>query len=165
RERLRAAVTTPIPSAPTRRARARPRMSLLRLDRHGARESLRPDPVPQPPPLQRVPSAVRAVQDDLMTATRPSVKTIVCFGDSNTWGYVPGSDGERFPRDVRWPARLATALGDEAEVIAEGLNGRTATIESPVAEGRNGLPYLVPCLRSHAPVHLLLVYLGTDAPY
>jgi len=91
--------------------------------------------------------------------------TIVCFGDSNTWGYVPGSDGERFPREVRWPARLATALGDEAEVIAEGLSGRTATIESPVEEGRNGLPYLVPCLRSHAPVDLLVIYLGTNDAY
>ena len=78
---------------------------------------------------------------------------------------MPGSDGERFPRDVRWPARLATALGDEAEVITEGLNGRTATIESPVAEGRNGLPYLVPCLRSHAPVDLLVIYLGTNDAY
>jgi lysophospholipase L1-like esterase len=66
---------------------------------------------------------------------------------------------------VRWPARLATALADTAEVIAEGLNGRTATIESPVAEGRNGLPYLVPCLRSHAPVDLLVIYLGTNDAY
>jgi lysophospholipase L1-like esterase len=93
------------------------------------------------------------------------LKTIVCFGDSNTWGLVPGSAGERFPRDVRWPARLATALAGEAEVIAEGLNGRAATIESPVGEGRNGLPYLVPCLRSHAPVDLLVMYLGTNDAY
>ena len=48
------------------------------------------------------------------------------------------------------------------EVIAEGLSGRTATMESPVAEGRNGLPYLVPCLLSHAPVDLLVVFLGTN---
>jgi lysophospholipase L1-like esterase len=89
-------------------------------------------------------------------------RTIVCFGDSNTWGYVPGSDGERYGSDVRWPVLLATALGDEADVIAEGLNGRTATIDSPVEEGRNGLPYLVPCLRSHAPVDLLVIYLGTN---
>ena len=34
------------------------------------------------------------------------MRTLVCFGDSNTWGYVPGSDGERFPREVRWPGRL-----------------------------------------------------------
>jgi lysophospholipase L1-like esterase len=93
------------------------------------------------------------------------MKTIVCFGDSNTWGYVPGSEGGRFPRDVRWPARLATALGAEAEVIAEGLSGRTATIESPAAEGRSGLPYLVPCLHSHAPVDLLVIYLGTNDAY
>jgi lysophospholipase L1-like esterase len=93
------------------------------------------------------------------------VKTVVCFGDSNTWGHVPGSDAERFPRHVRWPARLAAALAEEAEVIAEGLPGRTATIESPVAEGRNGLPYLVPCLRSHAPVDVLVIYLGTNDAY
>jgi lysophospholipase L1-like esterase len=37
-----------------------------------------------------------------------------------------------------------------------------ATIESPVAEGRNSLPYLVPCLQSHAPVDLLVIYLGTN---
>ncbi len=92
----------------------------------------------------------------------PTLRTVVCFGDSNTWGYVPGSDGDRFGRDVRWPALLATALDGEAEVVAEGLNGRTATIESPVEEGRNGLPYLVPCLRSHAPVDLLVIYLGTN---
>jgi lysophospholipase L1-like esterase len=91
--------------------------------------------------------------------------TIVCFGDSNTWGCAPGSPGKRFPRDVRWPARLATALADEAEVIAEGLGGRNATIESPVAEGRNGLPYLVPCIQSHAPVDLLVIYLGTNDAY
>jgi lysophospholipase L1-like esterase len=93
------------------------------------------------------------------------VKTVVCFGDSNTWGYVPGREGERYPRDVRWPARLATALTREAEVIAEGLNGRNATIEDPIAEGRNGLPYLVPCLRSHAPVDVLVIYLGTNDAY
>ena len=90
------------------------------------------------------------------------MRTLVCFGDSNTWGYVPGSNGARFPREVRWPVRLQAALGDEWDVIAEGLNGRTATMDSPVDEGRNGLPYLVPCLHSHKPVDLLVVFLGTN---
>ena len=90
------------------------------------------------------------------------MKTLVCFGDSNTWGYMPGSDGERFPRDVRWPTQLQRLLGDEWEVIAEGLNGRTATIERPDSEGRNGLPYLLPCLHSHAPVDLAVIFLGTN---
>ena len=88
-------------------------------------------------------------------------RTVLCFGDSNTWGYIPGS-GERFPRAVRWPARLQRALGEGWEVISEGLGGRTATMDSPVAEGRNGLPYLVPCLHSHAPVDVLVIFLGTN---
>jgi lysophospholipase L1-like esterase len=90
------------------------------------------------------------------------MKTLVCFGDSNTWGYVPASGGERFARDVRWPGRLAAALGADWEVVAEGLNGRTATVDSPVEEGRNGLPYLLPCLRSHKPVDLVAISLGTN---
>jgi lysophospholipase L1-like esterase len=90
------------------------------------------------------------------------MKTVLCFGDSNTWGYVPGSNGERFPPDLRWPRRLASALGNEWEVIAEGLNGRTATMDSPVADGRNGLTYLMPCLHSHMPLDLVVIYLGTN---
>lgn len=90
------------------------------------------------------------------------MRTIVCFGDSNTWGYVPGSDGERLPRETRWPVRLGAALGTGFEVIAEGLSGRTATAERPDSEGRNGLPYLLPCLLSHAPVDLLVIFLGTN---
>jgi lysophospholipase L1-like esterase len=90
------------------------------------------------------------------------MKTVLCFGDSNTWGYVPGTEGERWPRDVRWPMRLQQALGDAWDVIAEGLNGRTATLDSPVADGRNGLTYLMPCLHSHMPIDLVVIYLGTN---
>ena len=90
------------------------------------------------------------------------MKTILCYGDSNTWGFDPASDGGRFPRDVRWPTRLQAALGAGYEVIAEGLNGRTATLDSPVADGRNGLTYLLPCLHSHAPLELVVIYLGTN---
>jgi lysophospholipase L1-like esterase len=90
------------------------------------------------------------------------VKTLVCFGDSNTWGYVPGSNGKRLPREARWPVRLQALLGEAWEVVAEGLNGRTATVERPDSEGRNGLPYLLPCLLSHAPVELVVIFLGTN---
>jgi|SRR5579884_42748 len=90
------------------------------------------------------------------------MRTLVCFGDSNTWGYAPGTNGDRLPREVRWPVRLAAALGPEWEVIPEGLNGRTAAVESPVEEGRNGVTYFLPCLRSHKPVDLVVVYLGTN---
>jgi GDSL-like Lipase/Acylhydrolase family len=90
------------------------------------------------------------------------MKTLVCFGDSNTWGHIAGSGGERFPRDERWPVILQRLLGDGWEVIAEGLGGRTATFDRPDSEGRNGLPYLLPCLHSHGPVDLLVIFLGTN---
>lgn len=90
------------------------------------------------------------------------MKTVLLFGDSNTWGYIPNTDRERFPRDVRWPGVLQSLLGGEWDVIAEGLNGRTATIDRPDSEGRNGLPYLLPCIHSHQPVDVLVIYLGTN---
>ena len=34
------------------------------------------------------------------------MKTVVCFGDSNTWGFDPETK-ERFPLDVRWTGVLA----------------------------------------------------------
>jgi lysophospholipase L1-like esterase len=90
------------------------------------------------------------------------MRTVVCFGDSNTWGYVPGSDSERYPSDIRWPGRLQQALAGEWEVVAEGLNGRTAAVDSPVEDGRNGATYLLPCLRSHKPLDAVVIYLGTN---
>jgi lysophospholipase L1-like esterase len=89
-------------------------------------------------------------------------RAILCFGDSNTWGCPPGGGGERFPRDVRWPGVLQRLLGEGYYVIEEGLNGRTATLEHPWVEGRSGRSYLLPCCRTHAPLDLVIVYLGTN---
>lgn len=48
---------------------------------------------------------------------------ILCFGDSNTYGYDPRSYlGGRYPKDVRWPGRLEAAGW---EVVNEGENGRS----------------------------------------
>jgi len=87
--------------------------------------------------------------------------TIVCYGDSNTHGVHPVTR-ERFGRDVRWPGVLAAAVADIALVIEEGLNGRTTLWEDPFMDGRNGQPYLLPCLRSHEPVDLVILMLGTN---
>ncbi len=88
-------------------------------------------------------------------------RTIVCFGDSNTHGADP-VDGTRLPRDVRWPGVMRAALGDEYEVIEEALGGRTTVWDSPLAPGRNGRDYLLPCLWSHEPVDLVIIMLGTN---
>jgi lysophospholipase L1-like esterase len=89
------------------------------------------------------------------------VHTVVCYGDSNTHGADPVTNG-RFPRDVRWPGVLAAELGDGGYVIEEGLNGRTTLWDDPFVDGRNGKQYLLPCLRSHQPIDVLVLMLGTN---
>jgi lysophospholipase L1-like esterase len=89
------------------------------------------------------------------------MKTILCFGDSNTWGYVPGT-AERYGFLHRWTGRLQGALGSEFRVIEEGLNGRTTVFDEPFREGRNGRRLLLPLLESHSPVDLLVIALGTN---
>jgi lysophospholipase L1-like esterase len=88
-------------------------------------------------------------------------RVLLCYGDSNTYGWIPVAGG-RFPRDVRWPGVLAAALGDGWHVIEEGLPGRTTVFDDPFDPPRNGRAYLEPCLRSHDPVDLLVLYLGTN---
>ncbi|WP_236339816.1 SGNH/GDSL hydrolase family protein [Paenibacillus plantiphilus] len=88
-------------------------------------------------------------------------KTIVCFGDSNTWGYN-AETGSRFDEETRWTGLLASSLGSEYRVIEEGLSGRTSVCEDPLFEGLSGLSYLQPCLLSHSPLNLVIIMLGTN---
>ena len=90
------------------------------------------------------------------------MKVILCYGDSNTWGYDPLTQ-ERFSPQVRWTGVLARQLGDGYRVIEEGLSGRTTVWDDPV-EGlhKNGKSYLLPCLESHQPIDLILLMLGTN---
>ncbi len=89
------------------------------------------------------------------------MKTLVCFGDSNTWGADPVEKG-RFDRDTRWTGRLQRLLGDEYYIIEEGLNGRTTVFDDPLEEGRCGKDYLYPCLQTHKPIDLVILMLGTN---
>ncbi len=86
---------------------------------------------------------------------------IICFGDSNTWGY-DAETGGRFDDEIRWPGVLKRELGQGYTVIEEGLCGRTTVFEDPLNEGLNGLSYLYPCLMTHSPVDLLIIMLGTN---
>lgn len=92
--------------------------------------------------------------------------TILCFGDSNTWGFVPESISEPFPRrhpvGVRWTSLLAQHLGDKFRVIEEGQNGRTTVHDDPLNVARNGKDYLPACLESHKPIDIVVMMLGTN---
>lgn len=90
------------------------------------------------------------------------MKTILCYGDSNTWGYN-AAGGERYALADRWTSVLTRELGPDYQVIAEGLNGRTTVWPDPVeGEYKNGKQYLIPCLESHHPVDLVVMMLGTN---
>lgn len=89
------------------------------------------------------------------------MKTVLCFGDSNTWGYDPATQ-DRFPRDVRWTGVLRQSLGDDYLVTEEGLNGRTTVWDDPIEGHKNGREYLIPCLETHRPIDLVIIMLGTN---
>jgi lysophospholipase L1-like esterase len=87
-------------------------------------------------------------------------KTILCFGDSNTWGYSPDLP-RRFNQDERWTMVLQSKLPQGLRIIEEGLNSRTTVFEDPFEAGKKGLDYLLPCLESHHP-DLVVIMLGTN---
>jgi len=101
------------------------------------------------------------------------MKTILCYGDSNTHGTLPigynfldkklNPQNHRLPRERRWPGILQKEMGENYYVIEEGLNGRTTVFNDPVeGEFLNGLKYLTPCLKSHSPIDLVILMLGTN---
>jgi lysophospholipase L1-like esterase len=90
------------------------------------------------------------------------VKTILCYGDSLTWGYN-AETLDRHAFEDRWPSVLAKALGPGVTVIAEGLNGRTTAYDDHLADcDRNGARILPTILHSHDPIDLVILFLGAN---
>jgi lysophospholipase L1-like esterase len=89
---------------------------------------------------------------------------ILCYGDSNTWGYVPAGGGVRFAVNVRWPGVLSKLLSTACRITEEGLNGRTTVWDDPFAPGieRNGLKTIGAVMDSHKPLDLVIIFLGTN---
>ena len=93
--------------------------------------------------------------------TLPRALRVLCYGDSNTWGYIPNK-GTRYPANKRWTGILQNIIGTSYEVIEEGLNGRTTDLDDPNHEGMSGLSYLAPCFKSHFPLDYLIIMLGSN---
>jgi len=90
------------------------------------------------------------------------MKTVLCYGDSLTWG-TDAATGGRHPPEYRWPSVLQKALGDQAIVIAEGLRGRTTAYDEHLADcDRNGARILPTILYTHAPIDLVIFMLGSN---
>lgn len=89
------------------------------------------------------------------------MKHILCYGDSNTWGYHAETDA-RFPLDQRWTGRLTTLLPAHCRIIEEGLCGRTTAYDLPLEPYRNGYAYYPVALTSADPLDLVVLMLGTN---
>ncbi len=89
------------------------------------------------------------------------MKQVVFYGDSNTWGHIPGN-GARFPIDKRFTGLLMERLPD-CHICEEGICGRTAVAIDALAplvrSGREALPIV---LNSQSPIDLLVIMLGTN---
>ncbi|WP_269584966.1 SGNH/GDSL hydrolase family protein [Roseibium sp. Sym1] len=87
--------------------------------------------------------------------------SVVCFGDSLTWGFNP-VDKSRYGHDIRWTRLLQGELGPDFYVIEEGVNGRTTVFEDPVKGDKNGLKHLETVRKTHMPIDVLVMMLGTN---
>ena len=83
---------------------------------------------------------------------------ILFFGDSNTWGY-DAKDASR--QSYRFTQLIKQAF-TEHEVIEEGLCGRTLSLDDPYDEDRNGAKMISMVLKTHAPVDVVFIMLGTN---
>jgi len=89
------------------------------------------------------------------------MKTVMVYGDSQTWGRKPGVP-ERMPFARRWTSIMARRLGSEVHVIVEALNGRTTCRDEPWKPWRNGAAHLDMLLACHAPLDLVIIALGCN---
>ena len=86
---------------------------------------------------------------------------IVCYGDSNTWGYHAAA-GKRYDDDERWTQRLGALLGEGYMVVEEGISGRTTVFDDPLFPALNGYHHFPAIAGAHCPMDLLVLMLGTN---
>lgn len=89
------------------------------------------------------------------------MKHVLCFGDSNTWGFIPGTC-KRYDEHTRWTGVLQDELGADWRIHENGQNGRTTVFPEPGKDfmtGLGALPYALDTLR---PLDAIIIMLGTN---
>lgn len=74
------------------------------------------------------------------------MKKVFCFGDSNTFGYIPET-GHRYSRLQRWTGVLQDLCKDEFEIVEGGCNNRTGFSLNPAGFEQTGYKILPTLLR------------------
>lgn len=73
------------------------------------------------------------------------MKKILCFGDSNTYGFDPMT-GQRFNENTRWTSLLQKELSGKYEIIEAGCNNRTCFSDNPQGEFQTGYKAILSAL-------------------
>nr|WP_309688558.1 GDSL-type esterase/lipase family protein [Armatimonas sp.] len=89
------------------------------------------------------------------------MKSLLCYGDSNTWGANP-KDISRFDDQTRWTGVLQCLLGEGWRVLEEGLPNRTTGFDDALVPMRNGKATFPMVCDTHRPFEALIVMLGTN---
>ncbi len=96
------------------------------------------------------------------------MKNILCFGDSNTWGYdhsnydIATGTAKRMPFDQRWTGLVQSALGEDYRIIEDALNSRTHMVNDQFFPHRRGVDALEMALDAHAPLDLVIIQIGVN---
>ena len=89
------------------------------------------------------------------------MKQILAFGDSNTWGLIPGT-GERYPEHIRWTGILRKAVAPYGyRILEDGVCGRTTVFRDPSRSGRRGLN-TIDGYRKTEDLSAVILMLGTN---
>lgn len=86
---------------------------------------------------------------------------ILCFGDSNTWGF-DADNLCRYPKEVRWAGKLCEYLDPGDEVFEFGICDMTFGTDDPFYRACNGYKNIIPAIRANSPLDYVVVSLGVN---
>ena len=90
------------------------------------------------------------------------MKTVLCYGDSLTWGMNAATLARHAHADL-WPTVLGARLGAGVHVVNASLGGRTTAFDDHTAAAdRNGARILPTVLGMFDPIDLVIFMLGTN---
>lgn len=89
------------------------------------------------------------------------MKKIICYGDSNTFGYNP-KDGSRFDENIRWTSVLQKNLGTNYKVINEGVCDRTGFVYNPKGVIFSAPKHFPDFISKSDNIDLLILWIGTN---
>ncbi len=89
---------------------------------------------------------------------------ILCYGDSNTWGYIPLSSHLRYDESIRFPMVLQKLLGNGYKVYEEGQPARCAYNDDyEYRDGNfNGKDHFIDCAKSYLPLDYIVLFIGSN---